>query len=424
MSEMTADVARAKPAKRIVLLLDGTWNDQDFGSNDTNIVRLQQIIARTLAKREHERRTAPINHAKLVSSYGDPDGTENIVFYERGVGTGWRDRYRGGIFGIGLDDKIRNAYRFLSFHYEPGAQIFIFGFSRGSYTARSLVGFIGASGLLRRDDCTPDNEERAWKFYRTPPARRLPGIWASLTPFVHPRDQFQIACLGVFDTVGALGIPLGKFRQFNRDEYEFHDVELSSITCHNLHAIAIDEHRRPFEATPWRKPKFKRYNSSTEQVWFPGVHSNVGGGYIPEIERGGRIPCSLDDITLDWMLKRVTAHYPDFPAERDIWQGIPAEPENGGRHWALARQHEFAARPLQADALDPPIDRQLPARRGRLVQVPLQWLLRSPRRVDVGEGARLRASAFGRTGRGRRTEPPLYAGQPDRGPAGHSRHVS
>jgi uncharacterized protein (DUF2235 family) len=333
MTDMTVSVVHAKPTKRIILLLDGTWNDQDFGRTDTNVVRIQEIIVRTLAKRDRQGRTARLDVAKVATSYGDLDGTENIVFYERGVGTGWRDRFKGGIFGIGLDDKIRNAYRFLSFHYEPGAQIFIFGFSRGSYTARSLVGFIAAAGLLRRDDCTLDNEERAWKFYRTPPRQRLPGIWSALTPFVHSREQFEISCIGVFDTVGALGIPLGKFRQFNRDEYEFHDVELSSITRRNLHAIAIDEHRRPFEATPWRKPKFKRFTSFTEQVWFAGVHSDIGGGYIPEVERKLESPQTLDDITLDWMLKRVTAHYPDFPADRDVWTAT-------GPQWATARQHE------------------------------------------------------------------------------------
>ena len=333
---MTDEMPAAKgtrPSKRIILLLDGTWNDSDFGATDTNVVRLQQVIAETLRDRKDSGEVARQDPTKLTSSIDDKDGTNNIVFYERGIGTSWQDRFKGGIFGSGMPEKIRNAYRFLSFHYEPGCQVFVFGFSRGAYTARSLVGFIGAAGLLRCEDCTALNEETAWKFYRTPPNERLPGVYAALTPHVHDRDAFRISCLGVFDTVGALGIPLQRFKLLNRDKYQFHTVDLSSITELNLHALAIDEHRQPFEAAVWRRPKFKRYLSRTEQVWFPGVHSDVGGSYIPEVERDRDNPHSLDDVTLDWMLKRVTSKFPDFPADRGQWP-------SPDRRWVTAAQHE------------------------------------------------------------------------------------
>ncbi|MDP3241446.1 MAG: DUF2235 domain-containing protein, partial [Reyranella sp.] len=280
MTDMPAG-APASGKKRIILLLDGTWNDRDFGNSDTNIVRLQRIIAETLRDRKDTGDVRPQDPTKITSSIDDVDGTINIVFYERGIGTSWQDRLKGGIFGSGMPQKIRNAYRFLSFHYEPGCEVFVFGFSRGAYTARSLVGFIGAAGLLRCQDCTKTNEALAWAYYRTPPNERLPGVHAALTPYVHDRDKFRISCVGVFDTVGALGVPLHRFKLFNRDKYQFHDVDLSSITELNLHAVAIDEHRQPFEATVWRRPKFKRYLSRTEQVWFPGVHADVGGRYIP-----------------------------------------------------------------------------------------------------------------------------------------------
>jgi uncharacterized protein (DUF2235 family) len=222
------------------------------------------------------------------------DNVEHLVFYERGVGTGALDQMRGGIFGAGLGENIRRAYRVLSFHYEPGDEVFVFGFSRGAYTARSLVGFIGAVGLLKCHDCTEEWERTAWQFYRTPPNDRLPGIWTSLTPHVHERANFRIACLGLFDTVGALGVPLGRFRLYNRDRYQFHDVNLSSITRVNLHALAIDEHREPFQATIWRNPRFKAYASVTEQVWFSG-HADIGG-YIP-YDTGVLQTRSADDIT-------------------------------------------------------------------------------------------------------------------------------
>jgi uncharacterized protein (DUF2235 family) len=125
-------------AKCIILLLDGTWNDADLGASDTNIVRFREIIARSL---DHDSTLSP--HAasaldkKLVAPRTFQD-VEHLVFYERGVGTGpFRDRIKGGSFGDGLAGNIRRAYKFLSFSYQPGDHIFIFGFSRGAYTARS-----------------------------------------------------------------------------------------------------------------------------------------------------------------------------------------------------------------------------------------------------------------------------------------------
>jgi uncharacterized protein (DUF2235 family) len=194
------------------------------------------------------------------------------------------------------------AYKFLSFHYVPGDQIFVFGFSRGAFTARSLVGYIHAAGLLKRDDCTPEFEQKAWEFYRCPPNDRLPGVWSSLTTHMHDRSALRVACLGVFDTVGALGIPFPQFKVFNRDTYEFHDVELCAITDVNLHAIAIDEQRQPFEPSLWRRSKFKKFHTVVEQVWFPGAHADVGGGYISEERRLQDRLDALDDLTLDWMI--------------------------------------------------------------------------------------------------------------------------
>ena len=320
--------------KRIILLLDGTWNDADVGPIDTNIVRLREIIARSLDRES----TLTAKNLDASAAGGEKrvagrtfNDIENLVFYERGVGTGTlHDRLMGGGTGEGLDANVRRAYKFLSFYYEPGDQVFVFGFSRGAYTARSLVGLIGAAGLLTRDSCSPELEGRAWTFYRTPPNDRLPAIWSDLTPHVHDRTAFRLHCVGVFDTVGALGVPLRMFWRQNRQRYEFHNVELSSASNVNLHAIAIDEAREPFQASVWRKPKFKSYATVTEQVWFAGVHSDIGGGYINEAERP---KIALDDITLDWMIKRVLVHFPDFPIDPNCWKGIDG-------NWALAPQHQ------------------------------------------------------------------------------------
>ncbi|MFP5076856.1 T6SS phospholipase effector Tle1-like catalytic domain-containing protein [Rhizobium sp. YIM 134829] len=319
--------------KRLIVLLDGTWNDRDEGVHDTNIVRLQQWIARSIEKAQSRPQAMPEGiEAKMVHGFVS-DGRENIVFYESGVGTDAFDRLRGGLLGRGLPEKVRRAYKFLAANYAEGDSIFIFGFSRGAFTARSLVGYLGAAGLLKAEYCTEDLEPRAWAYYRTAPQDRLPGTLAALSPFTHDRSRFAVDCIGVFDTVGALGVPLEVFNRLNRQTYAFHNVEMSSITRVNLHAMAIDEHRQPFRNTPWRKPKFKTYQTTTEQVWFSGAHADIGGGYIPEEERSTRFPHALDDIALDWMVKRLAALCPNFPCDPDLMPPLDAR-------WALARHHE------------------------------------------------------------------------------------
>ena len=207
--------------RRIIVLLDGTWDEDEIAGNRSNIVRLRDLIADSL-----DPINTPSSPTEVMQLGSGPDvsprtfaGRQYIVFYQPGVGTGAFDQLRGGIFGAGLDTNIRRAYRFLSFHYEPGDEIFIFGFSRGAYTARSLTGFLGAVGLLRCETCTAELESRAWAFYRTPPNDRLPGIWKQLEPSVHPRGDLRITCLGLFDTVGALGVPLQGLARLNHLKY-------------------------------------------------------------------------------------------------------------------------------------------------------------------------------------------------------------
>ena len=165
-------------------------------------------------------------------------------------------------------------------------------------------------------------------------------MWADLGRYVHDRDAVKIACVAVFDTVGELGIPLTAFTVWNRDRFEFHDVELASITDTNLHALAIDEHRKSFAASIWRKPKFKQFATRTEQVWFAGAHADVGGGYIVEETRASDHSRALDDITLDWMIKRLLARYPYFPIDA-AWT-----PNAVGSAWVSADQHDQSHKPM------------------------------------------------------------------------------
>lgn len=317
--------------RRIILLLDGTWNEDAAHDQDTNVVRLRDAVSRGITSEHHVPRsieTVNKYDSHLVEIGACPhQGCDYFIFYERGVGTGpGLNRLSGGALGYGVHQNIRRAYRFLSRYYLPGSEIFAFGFSRGAYTARSVVGLLSSAGLLKAEHCTAELEKEAWDYYSTSPNDRLPGVKRWLDAYVHPAGELRVACLGVFDTVGALGIPLSSFWRANRQRYEFHDVLLSPIVKLNLHALAIDEKRFQFEAGVWRQSKFRVSNSVTEQVWFPGEHSDVGGGLFGDEERKSG-PRRLDDVTLDWMLKRVLHHYPDFPVSAHVSLDGPSDRE-------------------------------------------------------------------------------------------------
>jgi uncharacterized protein (DUF2235 family) len=257
--------------KRIAIFCDGTWNSADQSKNGepcpTNVVKLALRVAR----------------------HGD-DGTPQVVYYGQGVGTGGSiDKLTGGAFGKGLDDNLYAAYRFLVLNYRPSDDIFLFGFSRGAYTARSLAGMIRKCGVLRLD--AANQYQAALQVYcddRHPDDDGPTGFRCDFS--VMEGAPTPIEFIGVWDTVGALGVPVRGLRWLTREKYSFHDVELSSPVKRAAQALAIDERRAPFEAARWA---YKSKPAQTiEQVWFCGAHSDVGGGYS---ENG------LSDIALEWM---------------------------------------------------------------------------------------------------------------------------
>lgn len=265
-----------KVARRLVLCLDGTWNTDD-AQTVTNIVEIRDRIL--------------------------PLGADEVpqkIYYDWGVGTGLGfDRIFGGAFGSGMGDKILGACRFLSdnFIQDDGhtTEIYIFGFSRGAYTARAVAGFLGSAGLLRPEHWNAANEQAVWRYYRTPPKKRMPADRVAFKKLLF--DDVRVQCLGIFDTVGARGVPVRWFYKLNRLRYEFHDTELGANVDVALHALGIDEKRWAFQPAVWSKPPHVP-NKLVEQVWFPGVHSNVGGGYDDD---------RLSKIVLDWMMSRVRA---------------------------------------------------------------------------------------------------------------------
>ena len=207
----------------------------------------------------------------------------------------------GGL-GRGLDRNIKSAYHWLCAHYRQDDRIFLFGFSRGAYTVRSLSGFIAQCGLLNLAGLTPaQGWARVDDAYRQGYRRRRPkSEWGGSWPVLSDSDGGtpKIHCLGVWDTVGALGVPddLILFDLlFDRKEYLFHDTELRENVRNAFHAVALDEMRASFAPTLWKNaaPSVGSETRRIEQRWFVGGHGDVGGG---------RADSGLSDIALRWMI--------------------------------------------------------------------------------------------------------------------------
>jgi uncharacterized protein (DUF2235 family) len=260
--------------KRIVICCDGTWNRPDHVTGGNSCASNVTKIARCIAA-------------------ADPAGTQQLIFYDKGVGTGPFDRLLGGAFGWGIKKKILDAYKFLVTTYSPGDELFFLGFSRGAYTVRSTFGLIRNSGLLRPEFA--HKVEDAYALYRRRDDASHPDAVESelfrKTYSWEPRAKF----MGVWDTVGALGLPVGGLVQFINKRWSFHDVTLSSWIDNAFQALAIDERRKPFRPAVWQQSS-NANGQVLEQVWFAGVHSNVGGSY-PQ--------AGLSDITLLWMIGKL-----------------------------------------------------------------------------------------------------------------------
>ena len=168
--------------------------------------------------------------------------------------------------------------------------------------------------------CNEANQEFAWNYYRTPPKQRYPADRARLRRITHDPEA-RVRFLGVFDTVGALGIPKSFMSWIGRRAFQFHDTDVSSVVDHSCHALAIDEHRMEFEAAVWTEPRHRKYRT-VEQAWFPGSHANVGGGCDDN---------GLSDLALEWMLKRLSRHCPELKLRPVESVAAAAEPQLQGQ---------------------------------------------------------------------------------------------
>lgn len=260
-------------AKNIALFIDGTWN---------------RPLATGHAKNTNVRK---LFEAAVESQF-------QTRLYLAGVGTErafWR-KAAGGVSGWGTKNRIERAYQFLSGNYDEGDFVYLFGFSRGAFAARSLAGFVDAVGLLLKNKLK--FVEQAYAPYEQRPQYsqlELRSLLRRMTGAEGPNREngmeLPIYFIGVWDTVGALGLP-GRIQKFSAPFTEYHQTDLPSNVTHARHALALHELRQLFDPLLWKSTSAP--NQTLEQVWFAGSHADVGGGYKAK-------ETTWSDEALHWM---------------------------------------------------------------------------------------------------------------------------
>jgi uncharacterized protein (DUF2235 family) len=217
----------------------------------------------------------------------DATGVVQVISYHEGVGNSWHGHLVGGAFGYGLAEIIREAYSWLAQNFVAGDELYVFGFSRGAYSARSFVGLIRKCGNLKTP--TENLVAAAYDLHRKKDADADSA--AAIDFRASNSFETRVKLVGVWDTVGSLGVPLtGLKLPLFRDYYQFHDTELSKSVAYAYHSLALDEFRKDFAPALWAKTKPQ--NIEVEQLWFSGAHSDVGGG-----SDGGH----LYEVALNWL---------------------------------------------------------------------------------------------------------------------------
>jgi uncharacterized protein (DUF2235 family) len=305
--------------KNIVFCADGTWNHpgetEDGQVANTNVYKFYKALLQTADQEPH---------------------------YDDGVGVNGTpiDKLLGGAFGDGLLGKIKNGYTAIARSYDPGDGIYIFGFSRGAYTARSLAGMIAICGLPAPGKFTNQTTDDAFAAYRN--RALLDGFTAQ-----YQAQDVKIAMLGVWDTVGALGIPGPFFAGLDTQLFGFLSTDLHPDMLKAYHAVSIDERRNEFPATLWTNPS---PNQLLEQIWFAGVHSDVGGGYAQT---------GLSDITLAWMMLRAKSNGLQFDdaifqayAGLDVRHALDPAHESWSLVWGAPKRRPIVAGSILSNSVD------------------------------------------------------------------------
>jgi uncharacterized protein (DUF2235 family) len=301
--------------KNIIICADGTGNYNVKGRG-TNVFKLYEAVDRN-------------------GHRSDPQLPQQVAIYHDGVGTEvykWL-RIASGATGWGLSRNVKQLYAELARVYEPGDRVYLFGFSRGAFTVRTLAGLITTCGILNLDKYRTNSVfgkgiRKSYDAYRrkyqTWLARRLHGtkvvesaalretFSVDIPGFTDP-SRPVIQFIGVWDTVDAVGLPFRLADIINQVfwRFKFPDTRLSPHVAHACQALSLDEARQSFAPVLWQEGPGD--STRIEQVWFAGVHSNVGGGYPRQ---------GMSLVALDWMMQRAETHGVRFlPAARELYSG-------------------------------------------------------------------------------------------------------
>jgi uncharacterized protein (DUF2235 family) len=271
--------------KRIIICADGTWNTPDQQAND---------------KHRHATNVTKVARAILPRS---SKGIDQVVIYHNGVGTEKGIQHvLGGAAGEGIEEIVRDLYRSIAYNYVEGDEIYLFGFSRGAFTVRTLAGFMYHFHLLHKcDDFFVPDLFKAYEASKDLAAVQADPAFRNLHE-VKPTPPIRF--VGVWDTVGALGAPGPVGDLINGNRFTYHDIDLNPNVQNAYHAVAIDEQRLPFKPSFWTRPE--TWQGTLEQTWFCGVHCNVGGGYSPD---------GLANEALHWLVEKAASYGLEFDSD-------------------------------------------------------------------------------------------------------------
>jgi uncharacterized protein (DUF2235 family) len=308
-----------KMSKRIIFCSDGTW---DVPGKNTNVYKIYKALQTC---------------ADQVPYYDDGVGSDGLLI----------QKLAGAALGAGLFQKIKDGYSKISQVYEKGDEVYLFGFSRGAYTARSLAGMIAICGLPTAN-FTDEMVNTAFEAYRNKDQRA--ALLAELNKSFDLFDA-KLTMVGVWDTVGSLGVP-SVFGGVAPLLYGFLDTGLHPDVLNAYHAVAIDERRSEFPATLWTSQPAP--GQTMEQAWFCGVHCDVGGSY-PDDSDGS----ALSDLTLAWMMSKASALGLDFAPSVQAKYALPMNPkfaldtkhESWNPLWAFPKRRSIAANSTIADSV-------------------------------------------------------------------------
>ncbi|KAG5999701.1 hypothetical protein E4U21_006427 [Claviceps maximensis] len=344
--------------KRLIVCCDGTWMNSDHGFVRSHLFGKRGTLQ------------VPSNVTRISRCFKRrcTDGTLQIISYESGVGSGGNsfDSITGGAFGAGLTERVREVYAYLCANYVDGDEIILVGFSRGAFTARSVAGMIGNLGLLTREGIEHfypifkdmqnwQNHDYQDLFPYVPFRDKPKGATADVeyrmrlekmgyTRVYQKTNQLiTVKAIGVWDTVGALGIPkmpwLERLANILRT-FNWHDTALSDRIEHAFQALALDETRASFSPAVWERPRRDRLNTDLRQVWFPGNHGNCGGGWDDQGIANCSLAWMMDQFTSVGVefdapsLKRIVEQTDDFYDLSDLQNGSKKSRQRQRAQWA------------------------------------------------------------------------------------------